>query len=147
MTRRVHHLEGGDPSWQDDIPAPSILGIPIEIDPDMPEGQFTVRTTGGEAVSVFRTMADAAQAAGFGPVPEQVTVTYTARIADPLQLDLACTVLRLEQIAQIDDELDPNEALRDLLICRLAGDAIRLRHHLTPTTLAAMAQIDQEISR
>ena len=51
---------------------------------------------------------------------------------DRLQIDLASTILRIEQAV----DLAHDDPLRDLLVDRLRFDADRLRQHLAPETLA-----------
>jgi hypothetical protein len=67
-------------------------------------------------------------------------VSADPRVIGPdLQLDVSGVVLRIEQIAG----LSADSPLRELLIMRLANsDAPRLRRHLTPETLAMMAEFE-----
>lgn len=55
-------------------------------------------------------------------------------MSDQLQIDIACAVLRIEQAYA-----ERGNALGELLLERLQGDARRLRGHLAPTWLAAVA--------
>lgn len=55
----------------------------------------------------------------------------------PIQLDIACTIARIEQIATLSD----GDPLREHLLDRLITcDAPRLRCHLSAKALAALAE-------
>lgn len=59
-----------------------------------------------------------------------------------LQLDIACTIARIQQIRTLNSENDV--PLRELLIMRLQYDANRLRGHLDDETIELLDHYEAE---